>query len=63
MTAGSRRTERVIYLGDRWPAEWDTQPWCGYCGRPLAGDPDPNGEGEMFTCYGGCGQRYWLDGC
>ena len=40
---------------------WGSTASCRYCYRPLASDPSPDGRGEMLTCYGGCGQRYWVD--
>jgi hypothetical protein len=69
LRSGERRFEPIIYIDD-WPRAQRGAPMhlfepaasvCVFCASELVDEIDPAGYGVMFTCMGGCGQRYWLD--
>jgi hypothetical protein len=61
----SRWRAPVVYLRD-YPEHAISQrgmPYfaCPGCRGWLTPISDPSGEGTMFVCVYGCGQRYWVD--
>ena len=58
---GRRRDERVIYLspGSEMYVSVTVRNFCPFCQHDFA--EETTRDGTMFTCIGGCGQRFWED--
>lgn len=56
---GGNRDAPMIYLLK------SPDPRRAYCASCSTGmltlEADPHGKGDLYTCTGGCGQRYWID--
>lgn len=65
-STGSHRGDPIRYLSE-WPdvlpvGEFVINPGCPICDTGhLALEPDVRGNGDMFTCYGGCGARFFTE--
>jgi hypothetical protein len=65
-STGSHRDDPVRYLNE-WPdvlpgGEFVINPSCPICTQGhLALETDKNGYGDFYTCFGGCGGRFFVE--